>query len=79
MAVYACICVYMRVYVLYMRVYVLYMRLRAPRRQGRGESAPTLQNDENSNLDNKNVYSYALLGGGEIFWNRMAVEGCTWA
>ena len=63
-----CICVYMRVCAcicVYMR-----MRLRAARRQVpvKGESAP-FKMMKDSSSKSKKVYSYTLLGGGEILWN----------
>ena len=71
------ICLYMRIYActcVYVRVYVLYMRLRAARRQERGENDP-IQNDEKNIEEQTVVFVYSFRWGG-IFWNSNGCRLC---
>ena len=47
---------------------IVYAPARAARVAGTARNTPTLQNDRNSNLKYKKVYSYTLLCGGVLFF-----------
>ena len=67
----------MRVYVLYMHVYACICVVYAAKggqQAGKGRKCPQpFKMMKMSNLNNKEVYSYNLLGGGKIFRNS---SGC---